>query len=47
MYQLVYQLPKSKTTKQQILQTDEEQKELYQMVSKDDGNPFAPFRVFQ
>lgn len=47
MYQLVYQLPKSKTTKTQILQMDEEQKRLYHMVVNDDGKPFIPFWVSQ
>lgn len=47
MYQVVYQLPKSKTTKPQILQMDEEQKRLYHMVVNDDGKPFIPFWVSQ
>jgi transposase len=47
MYQLVYELPKSKTYKTQILQMDNEQKELYEMVIKDNGKPFVPFWVSQ
>ena len=47
MYQLVYQLPKSKSTKTQILQMDDEQRELYAMVMKDQQKPFIPFWVSQ
>lgn len=47
MYQLVYQLPKSKSTKTQILQMDGEQRELYTMVMKDEAEPFIPFWVSQ
>lgn len=47
MYQLVYELPKSKTSKTQILQMDNEQKELYEMVIKDNGKPFVPFWMSQ
>ena len=47
MYQLVYQLPKSKSTKTQILQMDGEQRELYTIVMKDQAEPFIPFGVSQ
>lgn len=47
MYQLVYQLPKSKSTKTQILQMDDQQRKLYEMVIKDDGKSFIPFWVSQ
>ena len=42
MYQLVYQLPKSKITKTQILQMDKEQRELYEMVDKGNAKPLMP-----
>lgn len=41
MYQLVYQLPKSKSTRTQILQMDDQQKELYEIVMKDDEKPIS------
>lgn len=47
MYQLVYQLPKSKSTKTQILQMDGEQRELYTIVMKNEAEPFIPFWVSQ
>lgn len=37
MYQIVYQLPKSKLMKTQILKMDEEQQELYDIIKNDDG----------
>lgn len=43
MYQLIYQLPKSKTNKTQILQMDKEQKELYDMVVNDKGKSIGNF----